>query len=227
MSKTKIKIETTPSGYALTVDKKEYLYFKIEELMAGILVHVGLEHQDYMTNENIYNLLLNTILGTEYAQRIENMRGDIEVLERSLHEKLNRVNATISTLKDAESKVRKYINVVDILERDLSEVREKFSDASSKADTLTRAAERIEKKIEDVKIEMQAARQLLKDIGKASDEGKTTKKRTPQSRAAAYGKRRKTTGSTIISGKDGEPLAIIEHTKSKRGRPKKEKEVNP
>lgn len=226
MSKTKIKIETTPSGYALTVDKKEYLYFKIEELMAGILVHVGLELEDYMTNEKIYNLMLNTILGTEYAQRIENMRGDIEVLEKSLREKLNKVNATVSTLKDAESKVRKYINAVDILERDLSEVREKFSDASSKADTLTRAAERIEKEIEDVKIEMQSARQLLKDIGKASDEGKNTKK-TPQSRAAAYERRHKTTGSTIITGKDGEPLAIIEHTKSRRGRPKKEKEENP
>lgn len=226
MSKTKIKIETTPSGYALTVDKKEYLYFKIEELMAGILVHVGLELEDYITNEKIYNLMLNTILGTEYAQRIENMRGDIEMLEKSLQEKLSKVNATVSTLKDAESKVRKYINAIDILERDLSEVREKFSDASSKADTLTRAAERIEKKIEDVKIEMQSARQLLKDIGKASDEGKTTKK-TPQSRAAAYGKRRKTEGSTVITGKDGKPLAIIEHTKSRRGRPKKEKEENP
>lgn len=227
MSKTKIKIETTPSGYALTVDNKEYLYFKIEELLAGILVHVGMEQKDYMTNEKIYNLMLNTILDTEYAQRIENMRGDIEVLEKSLHEKLSKVNATVSTLKDAEIKVRKYINVVDILGRDLSEVREKFSDASSKADTLTRAAERIEKKIEDVKIEMQSAKQLLKDIGKASDEGKTTKKETPQSRAAAYGKRRKKEGSTIITGKDGEPLAIIEHTKSRRGRSKKEKEENP
>lgn len=46
-----ITVSTTPSGYSLTVGNSRYLYFGVEELLAGFIYHVGFGERDYKSNE--------------------------------------------------------------------------------------------------------------------------------------------------------------------------------
>lgn len=49
----KINVCTVPNGYSLTVGTNHYLYFTVEELVAGFIYHVGLGENNFVSNEFI------------------------------------------------------------------------------------------------------------------------------------------------------------------------------
>ena len=54
----KISIETLPNGYAMTVDGKEYLYFNVEDLIAGFFTHVAIEKTEYLDKDMVEGLMI-------------------------------------------------------------------------------------------------------------------------------------------------------------------------
>ncbi len=59
--KVNIKIETLPNGYALDVEKHKYMYYSLEGLIEGFLLHVGLEESTYCDKEFMKNFLATAI----------------------------------------------------------------------------------------------------------------------------------------------------------------------
>ena len=53
-----IRVETLPNGYALTVDGHEYMYFKIEELIAGFFTRVAVGKTEYLDKETVEGILI-------------------------------------------------------------------------------------------------------------------------------------------------------------------------
>jgi hypothetical protein len=49
----KINVCTVPNGYSLTVGTNHYLYFTVEQLLAGFIYHVGLGENNFVSNEFI------------------------------------------------------------------------------------------------------------------------------------------------------------------------------
>ena len=54
----KISIETKPNGYAMTVGTKEYLYFSIEDLIAGFFTHVAIGKTEYMDKDMVHGMMI-------------------------------------------------------------------------------------------------------------------------------------------------------------------------
>lgn len=48
-----ISVGTVPNGYSLAVGTNHYLYFNVEQLLAGFIYHVGLGENNYVSNEFI------------------------------------------------------------------------------------------------------------------------------------------------------------------------------
>lgn len=49
----KINVCTVPNCYSLTVGTHHYLYFTVEQLLAGFIYHVGLGENNFVSNEFI------------------------------------------------------------------------------------------------------------------------------------------------------------------------------
>ena len=54
----KIKIETLANGYALTVDDKEYMYFSVDDLIAGFFAHVAVGKNGYLDKDVVQGILI-------------------------------------------------------------------------------------------------------------------------------------------------------------------------
>ena len=54
-----IEVRTVPNGYTLTIEghKQEYLYFSLEKLMEGVMVHVGLKMTEQLDPNTIKNFI--------------------------------------------------------------------------------------------------------------------------------------------------------------------------
>lgn len=55
--RTQISVRTLPNGYGLEVAGNSYMYFTEQQLVEGILVHVGLAVHDYLSRETIGDLI--------------------------------------------------------------------------------------------------------------------------------------------------------------------------
>jgi myosin heavy subunit len=131
----KINVHNLPNGYALTVGSQEYMYYNPMDLLAGFMVHVGLQETDYMEKGNILTMLFQLLVGDQWEDNINAMYGKINDMDSRLTFTLNRlektakigdrleprVNAideTISTLTESITKQK------DINHKTLMDVRE-------------------------------------------------------------------------------------------------------
>ena len=57
-TKPKISVETLPNGYALTLDDNEYMYFDVEQLIAGFFTHVAVRKTEYLDKEMAQGILI-------------------------------------------------------------------------------------------------------------------------------------------------------------------------
>ena len=52
-----IMLRTMTNGYMLDVNNEGYMYFNVQSLLEGFMVHVGLERLEAMTKEDIKEML--------------------------------------------------------------------------------------------------------------------------------------------------------------------------
>lgn len=232
MKRPKIEISTVKNGYTLDVDGKGYMYFNAGDLLAGILAHVGMGIKEPLEEKEILEVLFGALIGSEYAQKIANMRDNIIKLEGELHEKIERVNKVISRLREYEEIAENLNDRIDRVRADMREVENQSKEDKKLAAELTKAADSLQTKTNQLKEEMKTARQVLREIrlAEAADrkddeetepklEPKPKKKsssKTAQEKADAYEqklKKRIERGNTTVFPDAG---IILHHTKKKK-----------
>lgn len=164
MKRPKIEVSTVKNGYTLDVDGKGYMYFNAGDLLAGILAHVGMGIKEPMEEKEILEVLFGALIGSEYAQKIANMRDNIIKLEGELHEKIGRVNKVISRLREYEEIAENLNDRIDRVRADMREVENQNKEDKKLAAELTKAADSLQTKTNQLKEEIKTARQVLREI---------------------------------------------------------------
>lgn len=110
MATMKIKIDTLPNGYSVTIDGKQMLYFNEQELLEGMFVHIGLQLGDYMNKQTIHDLMTACATWPEAKKGLVALK-DIQEQNTALHNQIEnlkniikRKEAYIEELKAAKSK---------------------------------------------------------------------------------------------------------------------------
>jgi hypothetical protein len=90
----KINVRNLPNGYALTVGTQEYMYYNPMDLLAGFMVHVGLQQTEYMEKGNILTMLFQLLVGEQWEDNVNAMYGKINDMDSRLTFTLNRLEKT-------------------------------------------------------------------------------------------------------------------------------------
>ena len=221
MKKMKIEVNTVKNGYTLDIDGQGYMYFNAGELMAGILAHVGMAEKEPLTNKDTLELLFDAMLGSEYAQKIVNMRDNILKLEGEYREKLEKVQKTTNRLREYEKMADELTNRISSIRSDICRTEDEYKANKKMALELIGAVEKAHKTIAEVKEELKTSRALLREMNppkKPMKEGKKVKRlkdMTSQERrdhnAAAYERKKAVRAGDITVYPDAG--VIIHHTK--------------
>jgi hypothetical protein len=73
----KITVQTLPNGYALNFEgdrQKGYMYFNVDELLKGFMIHIGLNMTEQLSMENIDDFLLAVMNWNETGKCINELR---------------------------------------------------------------------------------------------------------------------------------------------------------
>ena len=101
-----IKIQPLPNGYALTVNKSEYMYFNPKELLEGFIYHVGLEELDEVDNETRLDIIAASLTWKENGEAIKEL-----IKQKKINEKLENANKRLqNNIKRLEMKFGKVAN---------------------------------------------------------------------------------------------------------------------
>ena len=178
----KISVRNLPNGYELKANGHEYMYFNIMDLLAGFMVHVGLQETDYMEKGNILTMLFQTMIGQEWEKNIAAMRNRIKEMEDKVGRTLSHLEQTAATGDRLEPKIEDLNEAVKKLEasiqkqktdnnRALMDVRESSQTAIKTAKefhmetkALKDVVEKVKKAAEDIKTMKQMAEEHLKTV---------------------------------------------------------------
>lgn len=180
--KRQIKVSTLPNGYSLKVDGQEYMYFNMMDLLAGFMVHIGLQEADCMEKGNILTMLFQTMIGQEWEKNITAMRNRIKDMEEKLNKTLSHLEQTANTGDRMEPRINELNEAIKKLQEDidkqktenrkaLMDVRETSSTAKTTAldfkresKTLKDCIAKIKKGVDDVKEMKEMADKHLKTV---------------------------------------------------------------
>ena len=124
-----VLLTTLPNGYALTVDKKEYMAFDVENMLAQVFTHIALHENDYLDANYIKSLF--EVAGTwpdhkdaynavaEQMAIVKEQQKTINHLYKRLSDIGKEKDDVESKLADALEQVEKYSNRVEDLARNL------------------------------------------------------------------------------------------------------------
>ena len=178
----KISVKTLPNGYELKANGHEYMYFNIMDLLAGLMVHVGLQETDFMEKGNILTMLFQTMIGQEWEKNIAAMRNRIKDMEEKVTKTLSHLEQTAATgdrlepkIEDLNEQVKKLQNSIEKQKTDnnraLMDVRESSQTAIKTAKefhmetkALKGVVEKVKKAAEDIKAMKQMAEEHLKTV---------------------------------------------------------------
>ena len=178
----KISVKTLPNGYELKVNGHDYMYFNPMDLLAGFMVHVGLQETDYMENGNILTMLFQTMIGKEWEKNIQAMRNRIKDMEDKVGRTLSHLEQTAATgdrlepkIEDLNEQVKKLQNSIEKQKTDnnraLMDVRESSQTAIKTAKefhmetkALKGVVEKVKKAAEDIKAMKQMADDHLQTV---------------------------------------------------------------
>ena len=177
-----VSVRTLPNGYSLKVDGQEYMYFNMMDLLAGFMVHIGLQETDYMEKGNILTMLFQTMIGKEWEKNITAMRNRIKEMEDKVGRTLSHLEQTAATGDRMEPRINELNEVIKKLQEDidkqkaenrkaLMDVRETAKTAKDTAaefkkesKTLKDCIAKIEKGVDDVKQMKEMADKHLKTV---------------------------------------------------------------
>ena len=124
-----VLLTTVPNGYALTVDKKEYMAFDVENMLAQVFTHIALNETEYLSASFVKSLFevagtwpdhkdAYTALADQIAI-VKDQQKTINHLYKRLSDIGNEKDDAESKLADALEQVEKYANRVEDLARNL------------------------------------------------------------------------------------------------------------
>ena len=225
----KVSVSTLPNGYSLKVDGHEYMYFNMMDLLAGFMVHIGLQDTDYMDKGNILTMLFQTMIGQEWEKNITAMRSRIKDMEEKLNKTLSHLEQTANTGDRMEPKIEDLNEAVKKLEasiqkqktdnnRSLMDVREASTtaintsrDFHKETKALKETIEKVKKAAEDIKSMKQMAEYHLKTVElyerRLENILPDDKKKKPSSKER-YAKK-EIVPSQIDDKPDGEPAGTV------------------
>lgn len=124
-----VLLTTVPNGYALTVDKKEYMAFDVENMLAQVFTHIALHENDYLDANYVKSLFevagawpdhkdaYNAV--AEQMAIVKEQQKTINHLYKRLSDIGKEKDDVESKLADALEQVEKYSNRVEDLARNL------------------------------------------------------------------------------------------------------------
>lgn len=124
-----VLLTTVPNGYALTVDKKEYMAFDVENMLAQVFTHIALHEDDYLEANYVKSLFevagawpdhkdaYNAV--AEQMAIVKEQQKTINHLYKRLSDIGKEKDDVESKLADALEQVEKYANRVEDLARNL------------------------------------------------------------------------------------------------------------
>lgn len=102
---TPIKLETAPNGYALEVNGQGYLYFTLEELLEGFIVHVGLKELEYMNRDGLKKIIEASLKWKDNGKLVKELtkcKTKLEQLEKSNKAMKKKLSKYIDDLDDLD-----------------------------------------------------------------------------------------------------------------------------
>lgn len=120
----KINVHNLPNGYSLTVGTQEYMYYNPMDLLAGFMVHVGLQQTEYMEKGNILTMLFQLLVGEQWEDNINAMYGRINDMDSRLTGTLNRLEKTAKIGDKLEPRVNEMDETISTLTESITKQKE-------------------------------------------------------------------------------------------------------
>ena len=129
--KIHVRCDTLPNGYALTVNKHEYMAFNEKELSAAVFYHVLLGNEEYVDKNISENLMTAAATWT------------------TVHEAIEGNAILMAEIQDAKRETRvsrmqnnRLCEKIDALNVELKELKAKYIKAKAKADQMDKYKQR-------------------------------------------------------------------------------------
>ena len=119
-----INIHKLPNGYSLTVGTQEYIYYNPMDLLAGFMVHVGLQQTEYMEKGNILTMLFQILVGEQWEENVNAMYGRINDMDSRLTFTLNRLEKTSKIGDKLEPRVNEIDETISTLTESITKQKE-------------------------------------------------------------------------------------------------------
>lgn len=119
-----INVHNLPNGYALTVGTQEYMYYNPMDLLAGFMVHVGLQQTEYMEKGNILTMLFQILVGEQWEENVNAMYGRINDMDSRLTFTLNRLEKTAKIGDKLEPHVNEIDETISTLTESITKQKE-------------------------------------------------------------------------------------------------------
>lgn len=119
-----INVHKLSNGYSLTVGTQEYMYYNPMDLLAGFMVHVGLQQTEYMEKGNILTMLFQILVGEQWEDNVNAMYGRINDMESRLTFTLNRLEKTAKIGDKLEPRVNEIDETISTLTESITKQKD-------------------------------------------------------------------------------------------------------
>ena len=119
-----INVHKLPNGYSLTVGTQEYMYYNPMDLLAGFMVHVGLQQTEYMEKGNILTMLFQILVGEQWEDNVNAMYGKINDMDSRLTFTLNRLEKTAKIGDKLEPRVNEIDETISTLTESITKQKD-------------------------------------------------------------------------------------------------------
>jgi len=120
----KINVRNLPNGYSLTVGSQEYMYYNPMDLLAGFMVHVGLQQTEYMEKGNILTMLFQILVGEQWEDNVNAMYGKINDMDSRLTYTLNNLNKTAKLGERLEPRINEIDETISTLTESITKQKD-------------------------------------------------------------------------------------------------------
>ena len=83
--KPRIEVQTVPTGYSLTINGEQYMYFTPEKLMEGVMVHIGLHMTEQLSPDMIKSFIDSALEWNDLkksTKEINRLKTELEIQKR-------------------------------------------------------------------------------------------------------------------------------------------------
>ena len=170
--KQKINVSTLPNGYCLKIDEQEYMYFNAMELLAGFMVHIGLQKTDYADKSNILTMLFQTMVGQEWENTITSLNSRVKDLEDRLGRTINHLEQTAKTGDRMEPRINELNEAIkslsENLEKQKKDNRQSLMDVRESSQTAKETAAEFKKESKELKANIATIEKYVNSVRKMS-----------------------------------------------------------